>query len=345
MTTQSLLMLLLAVASTVPASAAEGSAPITALRTGRFQWTASAPLVGPAPATDHAHAIKDPTVVFHEGRWHVFATLKTAKPSNMEHLSFPDWKQADAAPRHVISLDETYHCAPQVFFFRPHKKWYLIYQWTDRTPQTGFFGPAYSTMNDINQPDTLSKPVMLFPRKRVEHWIDFWVICDETHAYLFFTGDDGKFWRSRTKLADFPSGWNDPKLILQDKANEFFEATHTYRLKDLQQYLTLVEAIGPGVKRYYKAFLADRLDGEWQPVAGTWEKPFASINNVRFAPGVEAWTDSISHAELLRAGCDETLTVDPADLRLVFQGCSAQERAGKNYGQFPWRLGLLELAR
>jgi hypothetical protein len=30
-------------------------------------------------------------------------------------------------------------------------------------------------------------------------------------------------------------------------------------------------------------------------------------------------------------------------MQLLYQGCSAPERTGKNYGQFPWRLGLLKL--
>jgi hypothetical protein len=170
------------------------------------------------------------------------------------------------------------------------------------------------------------------------------VICDAAHAWLFFTGDDGNFWRSRTALGNFPKGWSRPELVLQDKKDEFFEASHTYRLKGLDRFLTLVEAIGPGGRRYYKAFLADRLDGDWQSIAGSWEKPFASANNVRFAPGVASWTDSISHGELLRDGCDETLTVDPARLRFLFQGCTTAEREGKPYGKFPWRLGILEPA-
>ena len=315
------------------------------LLAGRFQWTVSAPLIGPAPATDHGRSIKDPSIVFYQRQWHLFVTLRTERPANMEYLAFTNWLTADAAPRKVISLDETYHCAPEVFYFRPHKKWYLIYQWTDKTPGTGFFGPAYSTMSDVSKPETLTKPVMLFPRKMVEHWIDFWVICDSLHAYLFFTGDDGKFWRSRTKLVEFPRGWSDPELILTDKTNEFFEASHTYRLKNLNRFLTLVEAIGPGSRRYYKAFLADRLDGEWRPIAATWEHPFAAANNVRFKPGIQPWTDSISHGELLRTGYDETLTVDLTNLRFLFQGCSSPDREGKNYGQFPWRLGLLEPAR
>ena len=84
---------------------------------------------------------------------------------------------------------------------------------------------------------------------------------------------------------------------------------------------------------------------DWRPIAGSWEKPFASTDNVRFAPGVAPWTDSISHGELLRSGFDEKLEVDPSNLRFLFQGVTDAERSGKNYGQIPWRLGLLEPAR
>jgi len=55
-----------------------------------------------------------------------------------------------------------------------------------------------------------------------------------------------------------------------------------------------------------------------------------------------SWTESISHGELLRAGVDQHLEVDPARLRFLFQGVSDQARAGKPYGQIPWRLGILE---
>jgi hypothetical protein len=47
---------------------------------------------------------------------------------------------------------------------------------------------------------------------------------------------------------------------------------------------------------------------------------------------------------LLRAGFDQRLEVDPADLRFLFQGVSDRDRAGKAYGEIPWRLGLLAAA-
>ncbi len=56
----------------------------------------------------------------------------------------------------------------------------------------------------------------------------------------------------------------------------------------------------------------------------------------------ESWTDVISHGELLRAGYDEKLLVDPDNLRFLFQGVTDRARAGKSYGQIPWKLGILQ---
>jgi len=143
-------------------------------------------------------------------------------------------------------------------------------------------------------------------------------------------------WRAETSLADFPSGWSKPEVVLR---GDIFEASHTYRLKGLEKYLTVIEAQAGG-RRYYKAYLADRLDGKWKPLAATREKPFAAPGNVRFT--AEKWTDSFSHGEMIRAGYDEKLEVDPAKLRFIFQGVLDKDKAGKPYGRIPWRLGLLE---
>ena len=112
--------------------------------------------------------------------------------------------------------------------------------------------------------------------------LDYWIICDDQRAYLFLTSLNGKMWRLWTRLEDFPHGFGDCQLALQAK---IFEASHTYRLKGQQKYLTIIEENG---RRYYKAYLADRLDGPWQPIADTAEQPFAGWKNIRPAPGVAA---------------------------------------------------------
>jgi hypothetical protein len=145
-------------------------------------------------------------------------------------------------------------------------------------------------------------------------------------------------WRSDARLADFPHGWGKPQVVL---TGDIFEASHTYRVKGTDKYLTVIEAQGGG-RRYYKAYTADRLDGGWTPLADTAANPFAGLNNIAPKAGPR-WADSVSHGELLRAGVDEKLEVDPARVRFLFQGVADADMKGKRYGDIPWRLGLLEL--
>jgi len=326
---------------------AERQQAIDDLLAGRFRWTLGPPLASAANRPDDpCFSLKDPTVVRFQDRWHVFCTIRSQKRTHqIEQISFTDWKDADKAPRRVLALSDGYFCAPQVFYFTPHKKWYQIYQIIDpqRKPR---LQPVFSTSTDLDDPKLWSKPALLYAESpdNVKEWIDFWVICDETRAYLFFTSMDGKMWRAETKLADFPGGWNKPAVVLE---GDIFEASHTYRLKGLNKYLTVIEALdgkdSATVRRYYKAYLADKLDGEWKPLAATKEKPFAGPANVRQTGTV--WTDSYSHGELLRDGHDEKLEVDPANLRFLIQGVTDAARQGKKYGEIPWKLGILEPVR
>lgn len=306
---------------------------------GRFKWKVTPPLVSPAKRPgDLCYSVKDPTIVRYKGKWHLFCTIRGRERSHrIEYLSFADWKDADKAERHVLKLTDGYFCAPQVFYFSPQKRWYMIHQVVDKSRKPAL-QPACSTTADLADPASWTKPRLLFEEhpKVVRMWIDFWVICDDRCAHLFFTSLNGRMWRAETKLADFPGGWSRPKVVLRA---DVFEAGHTYRLKGMDKFLTVIEAQAGG-RRYYKAYVADRLDGEWQPLAATRKTPFASPVNVRDTSG--HWTDSFSHGELLRDGCDEKLTVDPGNIRFLFQGVSDEARRGKKYGEIPWRLGLLE---
>jgi hypothetical protein len=176
------------------------------------------------------------------------------------------------------------------------------------------------------------------PSNGIKSWIDFWVICDRSFAHLFFTTLDGRMWRSETTLQKFPAGWSRPAVALKD---DIYEASHTYRIKGRDQYVTLVEAQGQGGRRYFKAYQADRLDGRWNPLAASGARSFATPDNVRF--NGDAWSDSFSHGELIRDGRDETLTVNPSGLQFLYQGVLDRDRQGKIYGEIPWRLGLLRL--
>jgi hypothetical protein len=317
------------------------SQAINNLLAGRFQWRVSQPLFEPFQRPDAlVYAIKDPSIVFHEGRWHLFCSVRSNKPyAQMEYLTFKDLKDPQPSKREILRVHSGHCGAPQVFYFRPHERWYLICQATDDSwdPE---YGAACATSTNIADPATWSALAPLGHRKADgKSGLDFWVICDDAKAHLFFTTLDGRMWREETSLTDFPAGWSAPVMAIQ---GDVFEASHVYKLEGLDKYLTVIEAQHGHGSRYFKAYLADRLDGQWIPLAATKDKTFASMANTR--PIGERWTDSISHGELIRSGYDERLTVDPANLRFLFQGASNKARAGKPYGQIPWRLGMLDQA-
>jgi len=304
-------------------------------------WEYTTPLITPEDRdTIRSLAQKDPSVVYYEGKWHVFMTIKSFDGTRIEYVSFDNWEHADQAPRSIMLLaNSDYFAAPQVFYFAPQKKWYLIYQ--VGVPNKKHLQISFSTTPDISDPDSWTKASSVFrsddedPRR--EGGLDFWVICDKQRAYLFFTSLNGKLWRMWTSLEDFPYGFDHLEIALKA---DIFEASHTYKLKGLDSYLTIIEA-NPNSKRYYKAYLADKLDGAWTPVADTRKQPFVGDVNARPAPGVSVWADNISHGELIRAGYDQAMVVDPEKLQLVFQGALQKEKAGTGYGRIPWRIGLL----
>jgi hypothetical protein len=318
---------------------ASGNSNLQQVFSGEFRWQASAPLIAAENRDgDQYHAIKDPSIVRYNGRWQIFCTLRGKKRTHqIEYLSFKNWSDAGNARRVTLKLSDGFFCAPQVFYFRPDKKWYLVYQLID-TSRTPALQPAYSTTSDISDPNSWTPPRLLFsdPSMGIKGWIDFWVICDAKQAHLFFTTPNGKMHRADTALAEFPNGWDRPEVALE---GDIFEASHTYRLKNTDKYITFIEAQAPGGRRYFKAYLANSLGGAWTPAADSFEKSFAAAGNVTFAR--EAWTQSFSHGELIRDSNDETLTVDPARLELLFQGVRDQDRQGKSYGEIPWKLGLL----
>ena len=307
-----------------------------------FFWELPAPVLSQLERPDDpCYSVKDPTIVHYDGKWHLFCTVRgKVRSHHIDYVSFERWEDANDAPRHTLTCREEYFCAPQVFYFRPHKKWYLIYQVGEPDRKLGL-QPAFSTTADVGDPDSWSPAELIFPERDpdgVSRWIDFWVICDAERAYLFFTSLNGRMWRMWTPLDQFPRGFAHCELALQA---DIFEASHTYRILGEQRYLTIVEAEGRrnGRPRYYKAYLADRLDGPWESLADSEDQPFAGAANVRQTD--PPWADNISHGELIRAGFDETLTVDPANLRLLSQCLMEKQKAGKKYGEFPWRLGLL----
>jgi hypothetical protein len=114
-------------------------------------------------------------------------------------------------------------------------------------------------------------------------------------------------------------------------------------IKRTRTFITLIEAQNGHGWRYYKSYVADRLDGRWSALAADKDNAFASMRNVTQSGG--RWTDAVSHGELIRSGHDEKLEVEAANPRFLIQGVLDRDRAGKKYGDILWRLGMLEAAK
>jgi endo-1,4-beta-xylanase len=310
-----------------------------------FQWASSGALLSPVSnATHNLVAIKDPSVVYYNNTWHVFvSTVDTTGNYSIAYLSFPDWDHADSATASYLDQNPAlvgYHAAPQIFYFTPEKKWYLIFQ-------SG--PPQYSTNDDLSNPAGWTRPANFFSaepavvtqNKGNGGWLDFWVICDTANCYLFFSDDNGTFYRSQTDIGSFPSGLGNTVVVMQDSnAGHLFEASNVYLMKGTGQYLALIEGFDATsyYHRYFRSWTADRLDGSWTPLQDTYAAPFASTHNVSFAGA--PWTADISHGEMIREGYDETLTIDTCHLRYLYQGYDPAAPTNP-YNNIPWKLGLL----
>lgn len=320
-------------------------------------WTSSAALPFPEISVtgDRHIAYKDPSIVRAKDAWHIYASRGSYKNGitsySLVYLGFPDWDKASKAKVVPILTNEKMACAPHIIYFTPKKKWYIIYFWWDR--KTQYSGPAFSTVDDIDRPETFSAPQACFSKKpeslpKKKNWLDFTVIADSQKAYLFFTNNEGDFLRAETSLKDFPLGWNEPVVLLSAPTTEIFEASETYKIKDSKEYLTIIEGIGPQGRRYFNSYLANKLDGEWHSTGSSFEHPFAGCKNVEYPKGSDPWSVNISHGELIRASTDETMLLDMKHLEFLYQGWDFKTRVegiplGKynGYHEAPWKLGIL----
>jgi hypothetical protein len=330
-----------------------------------LKWKSTGILVAPQnDATHFLYSIKDPTIFRYNDKWEVYATANmvsgpaaaallnpgTNQPSagqrrgggvwSMIHTSFADWKDAPNAKLFYMDAKPGFggnKCAPEVFYFSPQKKWYYTFQTQN---------PAYCTSETPDDPNSWTTPVQFFapgtPLPGLP--IDYHFIGDGEYMYMFFTGDDGNFYRSRTTYADFPKGFSNPVIAMRGTRNTVFEAGFTYKIKGVDKYLTCVEALGAG--RYYRACVADKLDGEWYPVEGfdMVDHPFAGKANMTFEDGVTPWSGQVSHGEMIREVNDERMVLDPDNLMFLYQGISDADNHG-NYGMLAYRLGLLRAVK
>ena len=284
---------------------------------------------GPDGSFD-AVSVKDPSIVYNSGKWHVFYTARSATEYTTGYVSASTLDGLADAERHELTQirgqASRYACAPQVFYFAPQEKWYLLTQTRDANYQ-----PVFSTTTTLDKPDSWTAPQSLIAKDESAKWIDFWVICDDDKAYLFYTsGHDNVMVRSTT-LDNFPNGWGAARVAFPG----VHEAVHVYKAKGRDEYSMIYELATDGRRQFGLARATD-LSGPWEKVTDNW----ATHAQLEYASGEKRWTDMVSHGEAIRTGYDQRLEYDADHPVLLIQGLLDSEYEGA-YENLPWKLGLL----
>ncbi|MEN8139216.1 MAG: non-reducing end alpha-L-arabinofuranosidase family hydrolase [Bacteroidota bacterium] len=334
------------------------------------KWTTSEPVFGSriGDAWDNV-AAKDPSIVEYNGKYHLFYTAKSADTINGKvnykigtgYTSAKTIEELNSSERIFIdSIVGGNVVAPQVFYFEPQKKWYLIaHTWVNG--DHGDLEPIYMTNYNIEDVNGWSEiKVMDTHKTEKKFWIDFWAIQDKDEMYMFYADQKGALLYMKSSNEDFPNGFHksESKVAftqtgVKDSLKwKMFEAAHVFYSKKDEKFIALGEGayFHPTRKwdvdarnRFIFAMVADSIDGEWTRYEGDKNDFFADAEDVYNADGSKSKNSLVSHPELIRASYNQKLEIESIEeIQMLYQSFDATNiPATYNYNELPLKLSLM----